>query len=194
MSESRMRRMNKRGTIAVLQVFVSWVTYRFPRSRPILEGEPIVVLQDGKVIERNLERERLTIDEIAEEARKQQIAHLAEVRFAILENDCEGGETHFPYIKAISPQDRRPRSPEPGGNGEVPWREHEDGGLAFLPIKGNAIFWVNLHANFTGDRRVMHSGLPVRSVFRKSGYRFCDQNTPQFSQGFLVSPLPSSHV
>src|SRR5262249_18738972 len=52
------------GTIAVLQVFVSWISYRFPRSRPVLDGEPIVIVQDGKVIERNLRRERLTVDEI----------------------------------------------------------------------------------------------------------------------------------
>ena len=75
------------GTIAVLQVFVSWLSYRFPRARPILQGEPVIVLEDGKPIERNLKRERLTIEEIAEEARKQQIAHLSEVRFAILETN-----------------------------------------------------------------------------------------------------------
>jgi uncharacterized membrane protein YcaP (DUF421 family) len=75
------------GTIAALQVFVSWITYRFPRLRPAIEGEPIIVLQDGKPIERNLKRERLTMAEIAEEARKQSIAHLEHVRFAILEND-----------------------------------------------------------------------------------------------------------
>ncbi|HEX5448808.1 MAG TPA: YetF domain-containing protein [Gaiellaceae bacterium] len=73
------------GTIAVLQVFVSWISYRFPRARPILQGEPVIVLEDGKPIERNLKRERLTIEEIAEEARRQQIAHLADVKFAILE-------------------------------------------------------------------------------------------------------------
>jgi uncharacterized membrane protein YcaP (DUF421 family) len=73
------------GTIAVLQVFVSWISYRFPRTRPVLEGEPIIVVQDGEVIERNLKRERLTVEEIAEEARLQQIAHLSEVRWAILE-------------------------------------------------------------------------------------------------------------
>ncbi len=73
------------GTIAVLQVAVSWLNYRFPRVRPILEGEPVIVVQDGEVIVRNLERERLTVSEIAEEARRQQIAHLSDVRFAILE-------------------------------------------------------------------------------------------------------------
>jgi uncharacterized membrane protein YcaP (DUF421 family) len=77
------------GTIAVLQVCVSWLSYRFPRARPILEGEPLVIVQDGRVIERNLKRERLTVEEIIEAARKQQIAHLAEVRFAVLETDGE---------------------------------------------------------------------------------------------------------
>jgi uncharacterized membrane protein YcaP (DUF421 family) len=80
------------GTIAVLQIFVSWVSYRFPRTRPILDGEPIVIVQDGNVIERNLKRERLTIEEVAEEARKQQIPHLSEVRFAVLET---GGTISF---------------------------------------------------------------------------------------------------
>jgi uncharacterized membrane protein YcaP (DUF421 family) len=75
------------GTIAVLQVLVSWVTYRFPRVRPIIEGEPIIVMQDGKPIERNLKRERLTIEEIAEQARKQSIAHLDQVKYAVLETD-----------------------------------------------------------------------------------------------------------
>jgi uncharacterized membrane protein YcaP (DUF421 family) len=73
------------STIALLQVFTSWLAYRFPRTRPVLEGEPIIVIHNGELIERNLKRERLTIDDLAEEARKQQIAHLSEVRFAVLE-------------------------------------------------------------------------------------------------------------
>ncbi|HEX4324810.1 MAG TPA: YetF domain-containing protein [Gaiellaceae bacterium] len=77
------------GTIAVLQVSVSWLSYRFPRTRPVLEGEPVIIVQDGKVIERNLKRERLTVEEVREAARKQQIAQLADVRWAVLETDGE---------------------------------------------------------------------------------------------------------
>ena len=80
------------GTIAVLQVFVSWLSYRFPRARPILDGEPVIIVQDGEVIERNLKRERLTVEEVAEEARKQQIPHLSDIRFAVLET---GGTISF---------------------------------------------------------------------------------------------------
>jgi uncharacterized membrane protein YcaP (DUF421 family) len=73
------------GTIAALQVFVSWVGYRFPRTRPVLEGNPIVVVQDGELIERNLRRERLDPEEVYEQARLQGIAHLSEVKWAVLE-------------------------------------------------------------------------------------------------------------
>src|ERR1700759_729631 len=47
------------STFALLQVTVSWIHYLFPRSRPLLEGEPLVIIQDGKVIEKNVKRERL---------------------------------------------------------------------------------------------------------------------------------------
>jgi uncharacterized membrane protein YcaP (DUF421 family) len=73
------------GTIAVLQIGVSWLTWRFPRSRPFLEGEPVIIVEDGKPIDRNLRRERLTVEEIAEAARLDQIAHLSDVKWAILE-------------------------------------------------------------------------------------------------------------
>jgi uncharacterized membrane protein YcaP (DUF421 family) len=75
------------GTFASLQVLLSWLSFRFPRTRPILEGEPIIVIQDGEPIARNLRRERLTVDDLTEGARRQGIAHLADVHFAILETD-----------------------------------------------------------------------------------------------------------
>jgi uncharacterized membrane protein YcaP (DUF421 family) len=75
------------GTFASLQVMLSWLSFRFPRTRPILEGEPIIVIQNGEPIARNLRRERLTVDDLTEGARRQGIAHLADVHFAILETD-----------------------------------------------------------------------------------------------------------
>ncbi len=35
------------SVIALLQVAVSYVNYRFPRLRPILDGEPVVIVQNG---------------------------------------------------------------------------------------------------------------------------------------------------
>jgi uncharacterized membrane protein YcaP (DUF421 family) len=69
----------------LLQVLVSYMNFRFPRLRPALEGYPIVLIEDGKLIERNLRRERLTREELAKEARGQQIESLGDVKWAVLE-------------------------------------------------------------------------------------------------------------
>ena len=73
------------GTFAVLQVFVSFLSYRFSFLRTVLDGDPIVIVQDGKPIERNLKRERLTLEEIMVEARQQQIASLDQIAWGVLE-------------------------------------------------------------------------------------------------------------
>jgi uncharacterized membrane protein YcaP (DUF421 family) len=73
------------GTFSLLSVAVSYVSFRFARLRPILDGEPLVLVEDGRVIEKNLRRERLTIEDVSEEARHQGIERLSDVRWAVLE-------------------------------------------------------------------------------------------------------------
>jgi uncharacterized membrane protein YcaP (DUF421 family) len=73
------------GTFAVLQVTISLASYYVPRLRPALDGEPLVLVQDGQLIEKNLRRERLTPDEIMVEARQQQVAKLDDIAWAVLE-------------------------------------------------------------------------------------------------------------
>src|ERR671932_2826698 len=72
-------------TFALLQVLLSYLNFRVPRLRPLLDGQPIVVVQAGKVLERNLKRERLTVEELAEEARTNQIASIDDIQWAVLE-------------------------------------------------------------------------------------------------------------
>jgi uncharacterized membrane protein YcaP (DUF421 family) len=73
------------ATIALLQVLVSYVSFRFKRARPILEGEPLIVVERGKVIAKNLRRERLTTEELYAQLRAQQIASVDDVEWAVLE-------------------------------------------------------------------------------------------------------------
>jgi uncharacterized membrane protein YcaP (DUF421 family) len=73
------------ATIASLQVFTSYFSYRSRHARKFLEGEPIVLVERGELVETNLKRERMTPDEIAEEMRQQQIGSLDDVEWGILE-------------------------------------------------------------------------------------------------------------
>jgi len=73
------------GTIALLTVVVSYVSWKFRALRPALDGEPLILVEDGSFIERNLARNRITQEEVASAARLQSIASLGDVRWAVLE-------------------------------------------------------------------------------------------------------------
>jgi len=75
------------GTMTLLTVVASYASFRFRLLRPLLDGEPVVLVQDGKPIERNLARERITTEEVAAEARLQGIERLADVKWAVLETN-----------------------------------------------------------------------------------------------------------
>ena len=75
------------GTFALLSVALSYTSWRFPRSRPVLEGQPVVVVRAGETQERVLAYERLPVSELLEAARKEGIRDLEEVDLAVLEND-----------------------------------------------------------------------------------------------------------
>ncbi len=75
------------ATMGLLAVGSSVVGYRFRRTRPILDGEPSIVVRDGEVVADVLRMQRITRDELHEAARKKGIADLAVVRWGIVEAD-----------------------------------------------------------------------------------------------------------
>jgi uncharacterized membrane protein YcaP (DUF421 family) len=73
------------GTIALLTVVVSYASFRFRVLRPALEGYPVILVQDGEPIDRNMSRNRITHDELAAAARLQQVDRIEDIRWAVLE-------------------------------------------------------------------------------------------------------------
>jgi len=74
-------------TMAVLVVVTAWLSFRFARLRPLLEGEPTLLVADGQLLTKNLRRERMTIEEVRSEARQQSIGSLRDVKWAVLETN-----------------------------------------------------------------------------------------------------------
>jgi uncharacterized membrane protein YcaP (DUF421 family) len=75
------------GTIGVLTVIFSYLPWRFQILRPVLEGVPTILVEDGNVVEKNLKRHRLTQEEVAAAARVDSIESLSQVRWAVLETN-----------------------------------------------------------------------------------------------------------
>jgi uncharacterized membrane protein YcaP (DUF421 family) len=75
------------GTIVLCTSLLEWLSWRFPKLRRTIDGQPVILVEHGQPIERNLKRERLTVAELEAEARLQQMAGLSAVRLAVLETN-----------------------------------------------------------------------------------------------------------
>ncbi len=82
------------GVILVLVIvfwdfLIDWAGFRFPALRPILQRPPLPLIEDGKLIRRNMRQEFITEDELLSQLRKQGVENVKEVRTAYLEGDGE---------------------------------------------------------------------------------------------------------
>ena len=80
------------GTFSFWALVLSWLSYLSPRAERWLEGEPRVLIQDGRLLKRNLRRDRMTPSEVESEMRLAGIASMQEVAWAVLE---PGGRISF---------------------------------------------------------------------------------------------------
>jgi uncharacterized membrane protein YcaP (DUF421 family) len=72
-------------SIAVIQAGVGYASFRWSKVRTVLEGEPVVLIENGRIFDKNLRRARIARDELAEEARLSQLTSLDQVAWAVLE-------------------------------------------------------------------------------------------------------------
>lgn len=77
--------------------------------------------------------------------------------FVFLRDNCTEGYTYFPLVEPGSVD----LEALYGGKVERGEMDGETMGVRFKPIRGNALFWVNLDEDGKGDTRVVHAGLPV---------------------------------
>jgi uncharacterized membrane protein YcaP (DUF421 family) len=75
------------GTFALLTIALSWVQWRFPRTRPLVSGRPLLVFADGHPVEGVMRRQRLGVADLLTAAREQGIRSTREIEYAVLEVD-----------------------------------------------------------------------------------------------------------
>ena len=73
------------GTFAVLTVAISWTQWRFPKTRDLITGRPVLVVADGTADEAAMRRQRLSVADLLVAAREQGIRRTSEIEYAVLE-------------------------------------------------------------------------------------------------------------
>lgn len=75
------------GILIAFEIIVSVIALKIPKFRGIIEGNPIIVIKNGKIDYEELKRLRMNIDDIIEALRQKEIFYVEEVQYAIVETN-----------------------------------------------------------------------------------------------------------
>ena len=81
--------------VFVCERLISLLCLKSIRLRRLLCGKPVILIENGHLLEQNLRRTRVNLDELSGHLRKEGVLAMEEVQFAILETN--GSITVFPY-------------------------------------------------------------------------------------------------
>ena len=104
-------------TVLGLELVLSYLSLHSIRFRKLLCGKPVILIENGNILQENLRKTRVTLDELTGHLREKDVLDLRSVQYAILETN--GNLSVFPYPK------ERPASAKDAG---VPARKQ------YLPL------------------------------------------------------------
>ena len=77
------------GIFAIFPVVMEWLSLKSKKLRDFFEGKSTVLIKEGKILEDNLKKERLTAEDLMEQLRIKNVYKVADVEFALMETSGE---------------------------------------------------------------------------------------------------------
>jgi len=75
------------GTILFWSYMLEWTSHRFPAFRRILHAPTLILIENGKLLRKNMRAELITMDELMAQLREKGIEDCAQVKLACMEAD-----------------------------------------------------------------------------------------------------------
>ena len=91
--------------LLMMHMFISFLNMKSIKAREILCGRPSILIYRGKIIEKELKKQRFTINELEERLRGNDVFNLGDVEFAILETSGQVTVIQKPEKRNIIPED-----------------------------------------------------------------------------------------
>ena len=138
-------------TVLGLELVLSGLLLRSVFLRKLFCGKPVILIDNGKVLEENLRRTRVTLDELSGHLRQKEILDIRTVQFAILETD--GTLSVFPYPRHTPASAQNAGIPVPDQS--LPITLIQDGQLCRdnLKIAGKDELWLKKTLEHYGTSR-----------------------------------------
>lgn len=73
--------------LVVLQKVLAYILLHHAGLRTYIDGNPVILVQDGKLLVGNMKKEKYTIDDLVSQMRLEHIMDIQEIRLAVLETN-----------------------------------------------------------------------------------------------------------
>lgn len=93
------------AVLVVCQVFISFLSIKGVRIREVVCGKPVLLIRDGKILEKNMRKEMYTINDLLEQLRFNSIQSVNDVEYGILETNGQLSVLLKSNKRAITPED-----------------------------------------------------------------------------------------
>ena len=84
-------------TVLGVELVLSALSLKSSKVRKLLCGKPVILIENGNILQQNLRKTRITLDELSGHLREKDVLDIQAVQFAILETN--GNLSVFPYPK-----------------------------------------------------------------------------------------------
>ena len=101
-------------TYGFLTLLVSWLALKNRKVRKALAGEPVIVIQDGNILEDNLRKMHMDLDELTMLLRAENIFDYKELELAIIEQSGALSVLKKPLYQEVTRQDLHVRAKSKG--------------------------------------------------------------------------------
>lgn len=91
-------------TLIIAEIIFSFITLKSEKARKIISGTPSILIENGKINEKEMEKLRFNMDDLMEELRINNCPNIADVEFAILETSGQ--------LSIIQKSQKRPATAE----------------------------------------------------------------------------------
>jgi uncharacterized membrane protein YcaP (DUF421 family) len=75
------------ASLFLVNIILKFITYKFKKVDEIFEGEPVILVHKGKIMQKNLDKEKIPLDELEASVREHGVEKIEDVDLAILEVD-----------------------------------------------------------------------------------------------------------
>lgn len=147
------------------ELVLSYLNLKNSKLRRLLCGKPVILIENGNIMQQNLRKTRITLDELAGHLREKDVLDIQSVQYAILETN--GNLSVFPYPK------EKPASARDAG---VRVRQQ------FLPI------------TIVSDGELMEHNLKIAKKDRTWLSRILEENQAELRDTWLLTVDGANHV